>query len=146
MAFAVILASLALRAQGTNFHADFQTVLAATTTQAGKPVDSPTLSSTDVGDMGGGGTEGSTATPEGPPKVRATEGKAAFDNTKWQVFMRPRYHNYDPTPSAIFTVTLKDDETAVFTNNEKVDNTLLKEDWTAVFTDNENVGSWKADG
>lgn len=33
--------------------------------KAGMPLDSPTPSSTDVGDTGGGGTEGSTTTPEG---------------------------------------------------------------------------------
>mmetsp|Transcript_110265 Transcript_110265/g.202119 ORF Transcript_110265/g.202119 Transcript_110265/m.202119 type:complete len:319 (-) Transcript_110265:149-1105(-) len=87
---------------------------------------------------------GANAFMQGPPKVRATRGKEAFDNTRWQVYIQ--LEQGPAKPSALFTVTLKDDETAVFTNNEKVDNTLLKEDWTAVFTDNENVGSWKADG
>mmetsp|Transcript_144840 Transcript_144840/g.252592 ORF Transcript_144840/g.252592 Transcript_144840/m.252592 type:complete len:507 (+) Transcript_144840:76-1596(+) len=87
---------------------------------------------------------GANAFMQGPPKVRATKGKEAFDNTRWQVYIQ--LEQGPAKPSALFTVTLKDDETAVFTNNEKVDNTLLKEDWTAVFTDNENVGSWKADG
>jgi len=70
---------------------------------------------------------GANAFMQGPPKVRATKGKEAFDNTRWQVYIQ--LEQGPAKPSALFTVTLKDDETAVFTDNENVGSWECDEDW-----------------